>query len=138
MATIPVERARALMEKMLPESDDRVFANLPSIADGAIGGVWDANNDIPRVTGHRSNHESWNGKWFAAKDSDLHDLVEHPHGYIGDAYGKPTRPDVDDNIVLPGHAYNCQCSLRLVYDIRDVPEKYLTARGRQSLREGQV
>ena len=122
----------------MAESEDRIFSALPSIDDGAIGGIWDANNDIPRITGHRSNHESWNGKWFASKDSELHDLVRRPHGYIGDAYGEPTRPDVDDNIVLPGHAYNCQCSLRLVYDIREVPPRYLSSLGKKAIREGWV
>ena len=84
----------------MAESEDRVFSDLPSIDDGAIGGIWDANFDQPRITGHRTNHARWNGKWFASKDSELHDLVSRPHGYIGDAYGEPTRPDVDDNIVL--------------------------------------
>jgi len=124
----------------MAESDDRIFGQLPSIDDGAIGGVWDAEFSIPRRTEHRSNHANWHGKWFASKSSYLGDLVSHPHGYIGDAYGPPTREDLDlpDNIVLPGHAYNCQCSLRLVYDIRDVPKKQLTALGKRAIREGWV
>jgi len=122
----------------MAESEDRVFSDLPAIDDGAIGGVWDANFDQPRVTGHRSNHAHWHGKWFGSKESDLHDLVQHPHGYIGEAYGEPTRPDVDDNIVLPGHAYNCQCELKLVYDIREVPPRYLSQLGKQAIRKGWV
>jgi len=122
----------------MAESEDRVFSSLPSIDEGAIGGIWDANFEQPRVTEHRSNHAGWNGKWFASKDSELHDLVARPHGYIGDAYGEPTRPDVDDNIVLPGHAYNCQCRLKLVYDIRDVPPRYLTHLGKKAISEGWV
>lgn len=121
----------------MAESDDRIFALMPSIGDDAIGGVWDHNDEIPRPSGPRSNHEAWSGKFFASKDSTLHDLVRAP-AYIGDAYGAPTRPDLDDNIVLPGHAYNCKCSMRLIYDIHDVPQKYLSARGKQAIREGWV
>lgn len=120
----------------MAESDDRVFSEMPNIGDDAIGGVWDHNDDIPRRD-PRSNHEAWSGKFFASKDSTLHDLVRAP-AYIGDAYGEPSRPDLDDNIVLPGHAYNCKCSLRLVYDIRDVPSRYLSSMGKRAIREGWV
>jgi hypothetical protein len=123
----------------MAESDDKVFGNMPSIAEGAIGGVWDAEFDIPRATEHRSNHAGWHGRFFAEPDSILADLVTSPVN-IGDTYGEPTREGLEfpDNVVLPGYAWNCQCSLQLIYDIHDVPKKYLTAMGKRAIKEGWV
>lgn len=118
----------------MAESDDRMFGNLPPAVD-AIGGLWDAEWEVPRPYGHRSNHAGWHGKWFGVKDSLLYDFVKHPHGDVGDRYGEPSRPDLDDNLVDPGAAYNCKCQLRYVYDLRDVPKTMLNSRGRQALRE---
>ena len=124
----------------MAESDDKVFSNMPSIAEGAIGGIWDAEFEIPRATEHRSNHADWHGLWFTEKDSVLADLVTSPNGDIGGTLGEPTREGLEfaDNVVLPGYAWNCQCSMKLVYDIRDVPKKYLTSMGKRAIKEGWV
>lgn len=119
----------------MPESDDQIFRDLPSIGEGAIGGVWNAEFHTPRPYGHRSNHEDWHGQFFATPDSPHRQYVAAAAD-IGDAYGEPTAPGRDDNIVLPGHAYNCQCSMRLIYELDEVPWKNLTRTGRKAKREG--
>lgn len=119
----------------MAESDDRIFGSLPSVDDGAIGGVWDADYEIPRPYGHRSNHADWHGTFFASRDSPHRQYVAAP-ACIGDAYGEPTAPGRDDNIVLPGHAYNCKCSLKLIYDLDEVPSRNLSRTGKKAKREG--
>ena len=56
-------------------------------------------------------------------------------GAVGNFIGQSTGLDMPKYL---SDAYNCQCSLRLVYDIRDVPKKQLTALGKRAIREGWV
>jgi hypothetical protein len=112
---------------------------------GAIGAIWDALKDeIPRE--NRDNHLSWRNKFFTikgnwAETAKPEPLVNKPGAegttsplaYMGDAYGNPTHPKANDNIVMPGMAINCRCEAIYVYDLEDVPWEALTDEGRRVL-----
>jgi hypothetical protein len=126
---------RGFREIFAPEEEGPSAPRLESTKTvDPIGGFWDAEWGIPRKTEHRSNHASWHGKFFATREGPFEELLE-PQGYVGEEYGAPTRPGQDDNLVIPGHAWNCKCSMHGVYDLKDVPDDYLTRRGRRLARK---
>jgi hypothetical protein len=134
------QEARYIAKRVAIDQTAKMLANVSDIVatgNGAIGGIWDATNEIRRK--HRENHLDWHGLWFAIKGSwaDEQGLIEHPNGYISDRFGPPSRPGADDNIVMPARAINCRCELVYAYSLEDVPEDMLTPKGRLALRAAQ-
>jgi hypothetical protein len=87
--------------------------------EGSIGGFWDATWDIERK--HRPEHAARHDKFYLRRGSwaDVEGLVRKPDGYM-------------DEWDMPGVLINCRCEYRYVYDIGDLPEELLTAKGRKA------
>jgi hypothetical protein len=103
------------------DQTNKLIGNLNhTIATGsaAIGGFWDAlKGEIPRD--NRENHLGWGkdelffsirGNWAEEKgwvNKPGEKGTTSPVAYFGDAYGEPTHPKANDNVVMPGMAINC-------------------------------
>jgi hypothetical protein len=113
-------------------------------ANGAIGGIWDAERAIKRE--HRPNHLAWGekGLFFSLKDNwaEQKGLVKRPNGdcpaaYIGDTYSVPPGKTDEDETVAAGQCINCRCAMRFLYSLGDVEEfapGALTKDGEKALR----
>ena len=86
---------------------------------GSIGGVWNAMWDIERK--HRPEHAARHGKFYVRRASwaDSQGLLKHPNGYM----------DQED---MPGTLINCRCEYDYIYDLADVPDEFLTVKGRKA------
>ena len=105
---VAVDQSSKLMNMM-----DEVIAE----DGGSIGGFWDATWEIERK--HRPEHAARHRKWYPRRAcwADDKGLLKRGAGYM-------------DEHDMPGVLINCRCEYHYVYDLEDVPQEFLTAKGR--------
>jgi len=131
VAVKPIKRdmSRAALEtrfiarRVAVDQTDKMLANVNDIiatGAGAIAGRWDATWEIERK--HRPEHAARHDLIYVIRGSwaDEQGLIKHPNGYT-------------DEHDMPAWLINCRCDYIYIYQLQDLPDEMLTAKGREAL-----
>lgn len=124
LASLPFEERRVLTDqghKLISSLNEIVAAD-----GGAIGGFWRSNYRQPGYD-YREDHKDRDGKFYTLPDSWAYKagLVKKGEDHV-------------DAITRPAEEPFCRCFYRYAYSLRDVPEQYLTAKGKAMLEAGRA
>lgn len=119
IAALPFEERRVIIDQ-----GHKLVAGIGRIVatdGGAIAAIW---HHVPERAGYaaRPDHERRDGEYWVIRDS-----WAYTQGLI--------KPNVGftDSITQPGEEVYCSCWYTYVYNLRDLPENMLTAKGKLTL-----
>lgn len=121
IAGLPFEERRVVIDqghKLAAALNDIIATD-----GGAIAAQWRHVPEGPPAYDARPAHVARDGEWFLVRDSWA----------LREGLLKRTEVQYTDQVEAPGEFVYCRCSYRYAYNLRDVPEELLTARGRAEL-----
>lgn len=121
------------VDRVLIDQTHKLVSNINDVfatKNGAIAAKWDITHTKTGVGGrpyeHRPEHVQRDKTIFLIKDSwaDQQGLVKPVHGYTTD-------------IEQPGELPFCRCSYVYIYNIKSLPEEFLTVKAKKMLQSKQ-
>jgi ribosomal protein L12E/L44/L45/RPP1/RPP2 len=100
--------------------------NIVAVDNGAIAAEW--NSYWRQINyNYRVDHKERDEKIYIIKDNwaSKKGLIKAPKGYT-------------DDQTAPGEEVYCRCYYRYIYNLRDLPEEYLTAKGKSVLQSTKI
>lgn len=123
LASLPFNERRVMIDQAQKFHAD--LADIVATDNDAIAAIWHSHWKRPGYN-YREDHKERDklvyairGNWAIEKGL----MKAGPAGYT-------------DEITRPGEEVFCSCDYEYVYNIRDLPEEMLTAKGRKSLEQG--
>lgn len=123
---LPFEERRVVIDQ-----GHKLAATLDNIVakdGGAIAMIWRHVKERPPEYDARPEHLARNGKIFVIRNNWA----------IKKGYMKLGGSLYTDQITAPGEEVFCRCSGTYIYNLRDLPEQFLTASGRKALADARV
>ena len=120
LAQLPFEERRVLIDQ-----GHKLVATISEITatdGGAIAGMWRSNWRQPGYN-YREDHRDRDEKIYLVRGS-----WAHKAGYV-----KPGPVGYTDDITAPAQEPFCRCRWKWLFNLRDLPEDMLTAKGRAAL-----
>lgn len=120
MGQLPFEERRVMIDQ--GHKFTATLADVIATDNGAIAARWHSHWCQPGYD-YREDHKERDDHVYLIRDSWAHDK-----GFV-----KPNKSGYTDQITQPGEEVFCQCEYEYIYNIRDLPEDMITAKGRESL-----
>ena len=124
LSKLDFEERRVIVDqthKLIANINDVVASN-----SGAIAAEWHSHW---RQEGYnyREDHRERDSQIYVIKGSWAHEkgLIKAPNGYT-------------DDITQPGEEVFCRCNYTYIYNLRDLPEDMLTAKGKDALKSSKI
>lgn len=124
LGKLPFEERRVIIDQAHKLS--ATIKDIVAVDNGAIAAEWNSHWRQPNYN-YRKDHKERDEKIYVIRGNWASDkgLIKAPDGYT-------------DQITQPGEEVFCRCNYRYIYNLRQLPDKMLTAKGKSALESSKT